>query len=85
MAPSSPPTIPDPLEKTVGQRERTTLLTIIAALAKEAKIDVTTPSAAGVAVEALTEAMNVRVPARTVEEHLKRIPDALERRAKTSS
>ncbi len=85
MPAPSPPVAADPLDKSLGQRERATLLTIIAALSKEAKIDISKPSAAGVAIEALTAAMNVRVPARTVEEHLKKIPDALERRAKTSS
>ena len=69
-------------EKPIGQRERTTLLAMIAALAKLAKIDVTKPSSAAVAIESQTARMGARVAARTIEEHLKRIPDALEGRSK---
>lgn len=71
--------------KPLKERERTTLLTIIAALAKAAKIDVEKSSKAGAAIEALTTAMGARVSARAVEDHLKRIPDALERRGDTSA
>jgi hypothetical protein len=66
--------------KTVGQRERSTLLTIIAALASLAKVDVSRPSKAAAAIESETTLLGARVAARTVEEHLKRIPEALERR-----
>jgi hypothetical protein len=65
----------------MGQRERTTLLAMIAALAKLAQIDVTKPSSAAVAIEAQTALVGARVAARTIEEHLKRIPDALEARS----
>ena len=68
-------------EKPMGQRERTTLLAMIAALAKLAQIDVTKPSSAAVAIEAQTALVGARVAARTIEEHLKRIPDALEARS----
>ena len=73
------------LDRPLGERERATLLTIIAALAKTAEIDVSQPSKAGGQIEALTSrALGIRIPARTVENHLKAIPDALERRGKTS-
>jgi len=84
--------IPEPLssennpsnngEKLLGQRERDTLLTIIAALAKNAEIDISATSKAASLIEKLTENLGARVAARTVEEHLKRIPEALERKAK---
>ena len=87
-APEPPePPFPDTttLNNPVGERERTTLLTLIAALCQHAKIDVARPSAAGVTIAALTEALGARVSARTIENHLRKIPDALERRGKTSS
>ena len=73
------------LDRPLKERERATLLTIIAALAKTAEIDVSQPSKAGGQIEALTtQAVGIRIPARTVENHPKAIPDALERRSKTS-
>ena len=73
------------LDRPLGERERATLLTIIAALAENAGIDVSQPSKASGQIEALTtRALGIRIPARTVENHLKAIPDALERRGKTS-
>lgn len=68
------------IDRSLGRRERATLLTIIAALAKAAKIDIEKPSKAASTIENLTTEMGARVAARTVEEHLKNIPDALERR-----
>ena len=73
------------LDRPLGERERATLLTVIAALAKTAGIDVSQPSKASGQIEAMTiQALGIRIPARTVENHLKAIPDALERRGKTS-
>ena len=69
-----------PPEKPIERRERTSLLVIIAALAKMAKIDVKKPSAAAIAIETQTELMGARVAARTIENHLNRIPEALESR-----
>ena len=74
-----------PMEKPIGERERITLLTMIAALAKDAKIDLSKPSKAAAAIETMTEQMGARIPARTAEEHIKRISDALEKRGKTSA
>jgi hypothetical protein len=69
-----------PPEKPIGQRERTTLLLMIAALAKLARIDVSKPSSAAAAIESQTALMGARVAARTIENHLNRIPEALESR-----
>jgi hypothetical protein len=73
------------LDKPLRERERSTLLTIIAALAKAADIDISKPSKAAEAIEALTTQLGARVSARSVEDHLKRIPDAIERKGKTST
>ena len=84
LVPAQAPTSAS-LDRPLGERERATLLTVIAALAKTAGIDVSQPSKAGGQIEVLTtQALNIRIPARTVENHLKAIPDALERRGKTS-
>ena len=69
-------------EKPLGTTERNTLLTIIAALCKEAKIDIKTPSKAGDLIQSLTNLMGTPVAKRTIEEHLKKIPDALVTRMK---
>ncbi len=47
--------------KPLAKRERDTLLVIIAALAKIAKIDVDTPSSAASAIESETERMGARL------------------------
>ena len=66
----------------LATRERTTLLTIIAALAEEAKVSLVTPSKSADLIAGMTARMGTPVGKRTIEEHLKRIPDALERKAK---
>ena len=53
---------------------------IIAALAKMAKIDVTKPSAAAIAIGTQTEVMGTRLASRTIENHLNRIPEAMKNR-----
>jgi hypothetical protein len=70
------------VEKPIERRERNTLLVIIAALAELPKIDVKKPSSAAVAIETQTALMGARVAARTIEDHLKRIPGVLEERNK---
>jgi hypothetical protein len=73
---------PEPgTERPVGRRERSTLLVIIAALAKLARIDVAKASSAAASIESQTALMGTRVAARTIENHLKRIPEALEDKA----
>jgi hypothetical protein len=67
-------------ETPIGRRERTTMLVIIAALAELPKIDLKKPSSAAQAIESQTIQMGARVSARAIEDHLKRIPDALEAR-----
>jgi PIN domain nuclease of toxin-antitoxin system len=63
--------------KPLAKRERNTLLVIIAALAKIAKVDVDKPSAAASVIASETERMGVRVSDRAILNHLNRIPDAL--------
>jgi hypothetical protein len=70
------------LERPIGQRERRTLLVIVAALAKLAKLDVSKPSSSAAAIESQTALMGARVATRTIENHLKLIPEALERLSK---
>jgi hypothetical protein len=84
-APSTAGKSPDDLKKPLAERERATLLTIIAALARAAGIDTSKPSKAAQAIESMTEALGARVSGRSIEDHLKRIPDAIERKAKTST
>ena len=69
-------------EKPLTTRERDTLLTIIAALAKAAKINIQDAGKAALYIEGLTAELGARVSKRAIEEHLKRIPDALETRMK---
>ena len=69
-------------EKPLGTTERNTLLCIIAALAKEAKISIDPPGKAAGYIEGLTAQLGARVSKRAVEDHLKKIPDALEARMK---
>jgi hypothetical protein len=69
-------------EKPLEQRERDTLLVIIAALAKLAEIDVKKPAAAGATIESQTALLGEKVSSRTIQNHLNRIPEALERRRK---
>ena len=67
-------------DKPLERRERTTLLVIIAGLAKLAKLDLTKASSAATAIEHQTALMGARVAARTIEGHLKRIGEALDSR-----
>ena len=84
-APSAPAST-DFLDRPLGERERATLLTVIAALAETAGVDLSQPTKASGQIEAMTiQTLKTRIPARTVESHLKAIPDALERRGKTSN
>lgn len=67
-------------QRPLERRERSTLLTIIAGLADLAKVDLARPSSAAAAIESATERLGARVAARTIENHLKRIPETLEDR-----
>lgn len=68
--------------KPLSNRERDTLLIIIAALAQLAKIDIKKTSKYGDLIADLTQKLGCPVGATTIEEKLKLIPDALESRAK---
>ena len=69
-------------DKPLGTHERNTLLTIIAALAKSAKIDTKQHGKAAQYIAGLTDELGASVSKRAIEEHLKKIPDALETRLK---
>jgi hypothetical protein len=62
-------------------RERETLLIIIAALAKEARVDITKTSKSASIIESLTQQLGSPVGSTTIERHLKSIFIALESRA----
>ncbi|MES2952197.1 MAG: hypothetical protein V4858_27035 [Pseudomonadota bacterium] len=70
------------LEKPLGTTERNTLLTIIAVLAKEAKISIDPPGKSAGYIAGLTDAFGASVSKRAIEDHLKKIPDALATRMK---
>ena len=65
------------LDKPLGQRERTTLLTIIAALAKEADVDVSKPVKSGHIISALAAAMSLEVAPNTVAGHMRTLRKSL--------
>jgi hypothetical protein len=69
-------------DKPLLTKERRSLLVVIAALAKEAKINLDHPSKAATVIEGLTNSIGAPVAKRTIEEHLKKIPDALDARKK---
>lgn len=69
-------------DKPLSDKERETLLIIIAALAKEAKVDISKTSKAGDLIANMTQLIGAPVGATTIETHLKKIPQALENRAK---
>ncbi len=71
---------PSSADKTLDTKGRTSLLIIIAALARLMKIDVSRPSKAAVSIQTEADRLEVKIGSRTIEEHLKSIPDALERR-----
>ncbi|EXJ14860.1 hypothetical protein D779_2066 [Imhoffiella purpurea] len=62
--------------------ERRTLLVVIEALARHAKIDTGRHEAAGAIIERLTDEIGAHVDSGTIARHLKKIPDALEARTK---
>lgn len=82
--PPPPTTVPTELaiEKPLGTRERDTLLTIIAVLAKEAKLQIDQPGKTALYIEGLTNELGAPVSKRAIEDHLKKIPNALETRMK---
>lgn len=68
----------DPLDT----RERNSLLSIIAALCKEAKIPYDKPAKAAGMIQSTAATMGVSIGETTIEGHLKKIPDAMATRMK---
>lgn len=68
--------------KPLSPIERGTLLIIIAALAKEPKVDITKTSKAGELIENMTQRMRARISATTAETPFKKISQALTNRPK---
>jgi hypothetical protein len=78
VAPPRPePVSPKPLEQPVKTRERTTFFMIIAALSKEAKIDISKASKAGETIAALIAAMGYEVAPNTIARHLRLLAQTL--------
>lgn len=69
-------------KKQLSTKERDTLLTIIAVLAKHGKIEIKEWGKSAQFISGLTDEMGVHVSKRAIEDHLKKIPDALEVRMK---
>lgn len=70
-------------DKPLLTRERQTLLTIIAAMAvKGLNLNIDQPGKAAGYIEGLTDQLGAHVSKRAIEEHLKKIHDALESRMK---
>lgn len=69
-------------EKPLSTKERNTLLCIIAALCKEAKLPYDKPSKAAGMIVSTAAQMGLSLGETTVEGHLKKIPDALASRMK---
>jgi hypothetical protein len=67
------------IHKTLGTKERQSLLVIIAALADAAKIPLT-DAAAATKVSSLVDQLGCRMDVKTIATHLKGIPEALEAR-----
>lgn len=69
-------------DKPLTNRERDTLLTIIAVLCKEAKLDHTTCAKTAGLIQSTATGMRISIGETTIENHLKKIPDALAGRIK---
>jgi hypothetical protein len=67
-------------EKPLKDIERNSLLIIIAALAKDAKVDIDKISKASEYIAGLTDQLGASVGATTIERHLKKIKNAIESR-----
>lgn len=70
------------IDKSITEKERETLLVIIAALAKEAKIDIEKISKAGDLIANMTQLIGAPIGATTIETHLKKINQAIVNRTK---
>lgn len=72
----------DILDKPLITRERDTLLSIIAVLCKEARLDYNRSAKTAGLIQSLADGMGVSIGETTIEGHLKKIPDALRTRTK---
>lgn len=70
------------IDKPLGNRERDTLLTIIAALCKDLNYDYTKSSKTADLIQDTADKMGFSIGKRTIDEHLKKIPNALATRIK---
>jgi hypothetical protein len=78
-----PDKLPKPQgDKPLGNRERDTLLSIIAALCKEAKLDYEKPAKTAGLIQSTAAGMGISIGETTIENHLKRIPNALATRTR---
>ncbi len=69
-------------DKPLGNRERDTLLSIIAALCKEAKLDYTKPAKTAGLIQSTAAGMGISIGETTIENHLKKISNALATRTR---
>jgi hypothetical protein len=69
-------------EKPLGTRERDTLLSIIAALCQVAEVPYEKPAKAAGVIQSTAAQMGISIGETTIENHLKKIPDALATRMK---
>lgn len=67
--------------KPLGERERTTLLIVIAALCKELKLDISNPTRAANLIEGAAMLKGVHIASNKIKDYLERIPRALEKRS----
>ena len=74
-----PPKSADALDKPLGEKERTTLLVIIGALAEKAKIDVSHPTTAAKTIMRSVELLGAKLSRQAIERKLKLVPDAVEK------
>lgn len=69
-------------DRPIGTKERNTLLTIIAVLCNDAKLDYRRPAKTAGLIQGMAASMGVSIGETTIENHLKKIPSALETRMK---
>lgn len=69
-------------EKSLGTRERNTLLAIIGVLCRHGEFDYTTPAKTAVLIQDLAARMGISIGETTIEAHLKKIPNAIAGRMK---
>lgn len=65
-----------------SEKERITLLIVIAALCKQLSLDISNPSIAAGFIENLTMRNGTHIAASTIEDYLKRIPEVLDKRSR---